>query len=200
MNLPQKTSNNRIETCHFCSQPCYPSKGITFVRNDARTFRFCRSKCHKNFKMKRQPRKLKWTKTHRALHGKEMIVDSSLLLSQFAKRRNIPVKYDRNLVAATIKAMERVEEIRERRERVFTKKRLAGKLAREKKRAEDRRVVAEGEHLIRKELKEMEEENLPLESLANKNLSHVVGTERLRTKKKTRLLVDGGTQDEMEID
>ncbi|EDN10372.1 60S ribosomal protein [Histoplasma capsulatum] len=190
----------RIETCHFCSQPCYPSKGITFVRNDARTFRFCRSKCHKNFKMKRQPRKLKWTKTHRALHGKEMIVDSSLLLSQFAKRRNIPVKYDRNLVAATIKAMERVEEIRERRERVFTKKRLAGKLAREKKRAEDRRVVAEGEHLIRKELKEMEEENLPLESLANKNLSHVVGTERLRTKKKTRLLVDGGTQDEMEID
>ncbi|EEH07133.1 60S ribosomal protein [Histoplasma capsulatum var. duboisii H88] len=190
----------RIETCHFCSQPCYPSKGITFVRNDARTFRFCRSKCHKNFKMKRQPRKLKWTKTHRALHGKEMIVDSSLLLSQFAKRRNIPVKYDRNLVAATIKAMERVEEIRQRRERVFTKKRLAGKLAREKKRAEDRRVVAEGEHLIRKELKEMEEENLPLESLANKNLSHVVGAERLRTKKKTRLLVDGGTQDEMEID
>lgn len=83
---------------------------------------------------------------------------------------------------------------------MFTKKRLAGKLAREKKRAEDRRVVAEGEHLIRKELKEMEEENLPLESLANKNLSHVVGAERLRTKKKTRLLVDGGTQDEMEID
>ena len=37
-----------------------------------------------------------------------MIVDTSLLLSQFAKKRNIPVKYDRNLVAATVKAMERV--------------------------------------------------------------------------------------------
>ncbi|PGH17283.1 hypothetical protein AJ79_01166 [Helicocarpus griseus UAMH5409] len=190
----------RVETCHFCSQPCYPGKGITFVRNDARTFRFCRSKCHKNFKMKRQPRKLKWTKTHRALQGKEMIVDSSLLLSQFAKRRNVPVKYDRNLVAATVNAMERVEEIRQRRERVFTKRRLAGKLAREKKRAEDRKVVAEGEHLIRKELREREQEDVPLEAQKNKNISQPIGTERLRQKKKTRLLVDGGTQDEMDID
>ena len=50
-----------------------------------------------------------------------MIVDSSLVLSQFAKKRNVPVKYDRNLVAATVQAMQRVEEIRQRRERVFGK-------------------------------------------------------------------------------
>lgn len=191
----------RIETCHLCSRPIYPSKGITFVRNDARVFRFCRSKCHKNFKMKRQPRKLKWTKTHRALRGKEMIVDQNVLLSQFAKRRNVPVKYDRNLVAATLKAMERVEEIRARRERAFTRKRLSGKLAREKRRADDRRVVAEGEHLIAKELRDREMHR-PLEEAVEeeRTVGRLFGQERLRMKTKRKMLVNGGVEDEMDLE
>lgn len=153
--------------------------------------------------MKRQPRKLKWTKTHRATRGKEMIVDSNLVLSQFAKRRNVPVKYDRNLVASTINAMERVEEIRQRREKVFTKRRLAGKLARDRKREEDRKTVAEGEHLIRKELREREEEGKPLAAETGRVASKVVGEEVPRQQKqktKTKMLVDGGTQEEMDID
>ncbi|KKK12717.1 hypothetical protein P175DRAFT_0472078 [Aspergillus ochraceoroseus IBT 24754] len=189
----------RIETCHFCSRPVYPSKGIQMVRLDGKAFRFCRSKCHANFKLKRQPRKLKWTKAGRAASGKEMIVDSSLVLSQFAKKRNVPQKYDRNVVAATIKAMERVEEIRQRRERAFTKKRLAGKLARDRKRAADWKVVQEGEHLIRKELREREE-GRPLVAETSKAANRVHGEEKLRQKKKTRVLVDGTTQDEMDVD
>jgi len=133
----------RVENCFFCGRPAWPSKGITFMRNDGKAFRFCRSKCHKNFKMKRNPRKLKWTKAYRKNAGKEMVVDSTL---QFAARRNVPVRYDRELVQKTLKAMERISEIRSRRERIFYKKRMAGKRAREV--AAARKLVAENEHLL----------------------------------------------------
>ncbi|KAF1843148.1 uncharacterized protein K460DRAFT_291178 [Cucurbitaria berberidis CBS 394.84] len=133
----------RIETCYFCSAPVYPSKGITFVRNDAKAFRFCKSKCHKNFKMKRNPRKLAWTKSFRRAHGKEMTVDSTLT---FAQRRNIPVRYNRDLVHTTLKAMSRVSEIRARRERAFYKARMRGN--KQRQREEDRKLVEENQHLL----------------------------------------------------
>ncbi|KAF8964062.1 ribosomal protein L24e-domain-containing protein [Flammula alnicola] len=110
----------RIEKCYFCSTNVYPGHGSAFVRNDAKVFRFCTSKCHKNFKMKRNPRKVRWTKAFRKAAGKEMTIDSTI---EFEKRRNVPVRYDRELIQTTVKAMKRVGEIRARRERAFFKHR-----------------------------------------------------------------------------
>ena len=43
---------------------------------------------------------------------------------EFEKRRNVPVKYDRDLVATTVSAMTRIQEIKARRERAFFKARM----------------------------------------------------------------------------
>ncbi|KAI9224119.1 ribosomal protein L24e-domain-containing protein [Blastocladiella britannica] len=111
----------RLEKCYFCSSTIYPGHGMMFVRNDAKQFRFCRSKCHKNFKMKRNPRKVAWTKAFRSAAGKEMVVDGAL---DVERRRNVPVRYDRNVMMATLTAMKKVAAIRAKREFVFTKTRI----------------------------------------------------------------------------
>ncbi len=128
-----------------------------------------------------------------------------MLLSQFAKRRNAPVKYDRNRVAATMKAMERIEEIRARRERVYTRRRLSGKAQREAKRRQDLKVIAQGEHLIRKELADLEAARAETEPMVEEvksqmESSRVVGEERIRQKRKRKMLVGGGTEEEMDLD
>ncbi|KAK2605208.1 hypothetical protein N8I77_008063 [Diaporthe amygdali] len=187
----------RIETCYFCSRPAYPSKGITFVRNDAKVFRFCRSKCHKNFKMKRNPRKLKWTKAFRKAAGKEMTVDSTLV---FGARRNVPVKYDRELVQKTLKAMDRIGEIRRRRERVFYKQRMAGKRAQELREA--RKLVSTHEHLLpvmrASERKRLEQEGVVVDEATiraqkKKRTAKAFGGEVRRK----RLTVDGDVEEEV---
>ncbi|KAL1584918.1 hypothetical protein WHR41_06234 [Cladosporium halotolerans] len=201
----------RIETCHFCSQPCYPSKGITFVRNDAKTFRFCRSKCHKNFKMKRNPRKLGWTKAFRRAHGKEMTVDSTL---QFQQRRNVPVRYNRDLVARTLEAMSRVGEIRAKRERQFYKNRMAGNRAAQLE--ADRKLVAENQHLLPPEYRdkieealdenlddmEMEGDEMTVEDLQKSAINQEVDANKAKAKgkKKQKMVRGKGAEEAMDVD
>ena len=72
---------------------------------------------------KRNPRKVKWTKAFRKSAGKEMKVDSTF---EFEKRRNKPVRYDRELMGATIRAMKRIGEIQQARDKRFYTARMKG--------------------------------------------------------------------------
>jgi large subunit ribosomal protein L24e len=70
-------------------------------------------------------------------------VDSTLA---FAAKRNVPIRYDRELMQKTIHAMGRVEEIRAKREHMFYKIRMAGN--RKRSLEQDRKIVAENQHLL----------------------------------------------------
>ncbi|KAI5480574.1 large subunit ribosomal protein L24e [Pseudohyphozyma bogoriensis] len=93
--------------------------------------------------MKRNPRKLKWTKAFRKAAGKEMTVDSTLT---FEKRRNVPVVYDRDLLQATLKGMRRIAEIKAKREKAFFKARMAA--AAPKSLTSDSLEVSRSSHLL----------------------------------------------------
>ncbi|CAB4279399.1 unnamed protein product [Prunus armeniaca] len=123
----------RLEKCWFCSSTVYPGHGIQFVRNDAKVgTTLSISKCHKNFKMKRNPRKVKWTKAYRRLRGKDMTQDSTF---EFERKRNRPERYDRNLTANTLKAIKKIDKVRVDREARHHEKRMKGKKAKEHREA-----------------------------------------------------------------
>ncbi|OMO67418.1 Ribosomal protein L24e-related protein [Corchorus olitorius] len=147
----------RLEKCWFCSSTVYPGHGIQFVRNDAKIFRFCRSKCHKNFKMKRNPRKVKWTKAYRRLHGKDMTQDSTF---EFERKRNRPERYDRNLAENTLKAIKKIDKIRSDRSSDHIKIRLkAGNVQRKR---DARKQLEQDIHLVKAPLALAEDSSLRL--------------------------------------
>lgn len=163
--------------------------------------------------MKRNPRKLAWTKSFRRAHGKELTVDSTL---QFAARRNVPTRYNRELIQTTLKAMSRVSEIRARRERAFYRARMRGN--KERQRAEDRKLVEENQHLLppseRSEVqKEEEDMEVDVEKVKEKVArrrkeiemeeeeldSEVEELPKIKSKRKLKMKVGGGVE-EMEVD
>ncbi|CAD7775121.1 50S ribosomal protein L24e [Candidatus Methanoperedenaceae archaeon GB50] len=47
--------------CSFCGRLIKPGTGKIFVKRDGSIFHFCSSKCQKNHKLGRVPRKVRWT-------------------------------------------------------------------------------------------------------------------------------------------
>ena len=58
----------RLRQCTFCGNDIEPGTGSMFVRLDGSVNFYCSSKCRKNhLKLRRNPRKLKWTKFYQKI-------------------------------------------------------------------------------------------------------------------------------------
>ncbi|KAK1160718.1 putative ribosome biogenesis protein RLP24 [Acipenser oxyrinchus oxyrinchus] len=137
--LPARTSVDIQNVCAVLLCRDFTSVFLLF-----KVFRFCKSKCHKNFKKKRNPRKVRWTKAFRKSAGKELTVDNSF---EFEKRRNEPLKYKRELWNKTVESIKRVEEIKRKRQARFIMNRL--KKGKQLEKEEAISEVKKNIHLIR---------------------------------------------------
>jgi len=115
-----------------------------FVRNDCKVFKFCRSKCHRAFQKKKNPRRVRWTKAYRKTIGKELAIDPSF---EIEKRRNIPLKYDREFWQMSLQAIKKVTEIQKKRQFTYVMQRL--RKGREVEQHRDIREVQRDMALIR---------------------------------------------------
>jgi len=54
-----------VKPCNFCDRTVAKGSGTMFAKNDGTVLWFCSAKCKKNaLELKRDPRKLKWTKKY----------------------------------------------------------------------------------------------------------------------------------------
>lgn len=113
--------------------------------------------------MKRNPRKLRWTKAFRKAAGKELAIDTTFA---FERRRNRAVKYDRHVVANTLRAMPVIGKVQQDRQHDFYRARM---VVREKETRKDslRELAAGldvlGPLVVREKIRERAEEAKQME-------------------------------------
>merc|ERR1712188_140374 len=64
---------------------------------------------------------MKWTKAYRKSHGKELMYDNTL---DFEKKREEPVRYNRELYVKTVQAIGKIEQIKKDREKRYRNARI----------------------------------------------------------------------------
>lgn len=57
--------------CSFCGERMEPGTGKMYVKKDGQIFFYCSTKCQKNQKLGRVPRRVRWTAAGRKALGKE---------------------------------------------------------------------------------------------------------------------------------
>lgn len=107
-------------------------------------FNFCRSKCLKAFKRKKNPRKTKWTKIHRMVRKKETTVITE-------RRMNEPVPLNQDILAESISRIPQILEINQKNADLYIRDRILSE--REKKKATDLKHIEKHIHLSTKEKK-----------------------------------------------
>nr|CDS26709.1 ribosome biogenesis protein rlp24 [Hymenolepis microstoma] len=185
----------RIYHCWFCSSPIYPGHGMVFVRNDCKEFRFCRAKCRRAFTKKKAPRKTKWTKTYRKSFQKDLSDDFA---QTFERKRNEIQKYSRENLITTLHAIESINRIKEKREKLYIMKRLQKGVELRKK--EDINLVETQMHLIKapnareRESEEdvhktiVEEMDVEMENLESKLVKEAAQSSSKTSSKRPKLL------------
>ncbi|KAL3531787.1 hypothetical protein ACH5RR_005308 [Cinchona calisaya] len=123
--------------------------------------------------MKRNPRKVKWTKAYRRLHGKDMTRDSTF---EFERKRNRPERYDRNLTENTLKAIKKIDKVRVDREAGHHAKRMKPKKA--MKQREAAKELKQSIHMVKAPIALQQEESLTLPKIKVK-VSRKQSTENL---------------------
>lgn len=165
------------------------------MRNDCKVFKFCRSKCHKQFKHKKNPRKTRWTKSYRKAANKELTIDPSFELE---KRRNVPVKYNRNLWQQTQEAMRRILEIRKKRVEHFAK--IKAKRAQKIKDAHDEREVKRDLALIKSPVSKMTLKQLVEQSKKKAKVKIITNEEELEVDEDSDEQYNYSDHEEMEME
>jgi len=96
--------------CCICESIVYPGHGSLYIKNDMRNLWFCRSKCKKNFKYKKNPLFLRWTRVNRKKRG--IVLNKKIFLDciNYKKIENLK-KYDEYLISHVLYQLNRCEQL-----------------------------------------------------------------------------------------
>merc|ERR1711974_131102 len=86
----------KIDLCNYSGYKCYPSRGITYVKADGKTFRFLDGRSKKAHMLKRNPRKVTWTVLYRRKHRKGVEEETT------KKKTKRTHKFQRAIVGASL--------------------------------------------------------------------------------------------------